>query len=310
MKTERINKGKSLISFPTNFTVIDIETTGLSPTFDEIIELAAIRVRDGVITDHFTSLVQPRFEVDKYIEELTGITNDMLSSAPRISSILPQFIDFIGDDILVGHNVNFDINFIYDNSKSISCKILNNDFVDTMRIFKKLHPELEHHRLYDLSTLYKLDYSKAHRSLADCEITHLSYQHLYDEILTKFTDVQEFIDLFKKKSKSHSGVKAANITATTTDIDEDNPLFGKVVVFTGSLERMIRKDAMQLVVNYGGINGDGVTKKTNYLVLGNNDYCKSIKDGKSSKQKKAEKLKLSGQDLEIIPESVFYDMME
>ena len=80
-------------------------------------------------------------------------------------------------------------------------------------------------------------------------------------------------------------------------------------MFTGVLERMSRKEAMQLVADSGGINGDTVTQKTNYLVLGNNDYCKSIKDGKSNKQKKAEKLKASGLDIEIIPESVFYDMV-
>lgn len=67
---------------------------------------------------------------------------------------------------------------------------------------------------------------------------------------------------------------------------------------------------MQLVVNMGGLCGDSVNKKTNYLVLGNNDYCTTIKDGKSSKQKKAEKLQIEGQDIEIISENVFYDMLE
>ena len=73
---------------------------------------------------------------------------------------------------------------------------------------------------------------------------------------------------------------------------------------------MVRKEAMQKVVNLGGLVGDSVTKKTNYLILGNNDYCKSIKDGKSSKQKKAEELKLKGYDIEVISENVFYDMLE
>lgn len=72
---------------------------------------------------------------------------------------------------------------------------------------------------------------------------------------------------------------------------------------------MVRKEAMQIVADLGGKNADNVTKKTNYLILGNNDYCKSIKDGKSSKQKKAEKLKLDGYDIEIIPENVFYDII-
>ena len=83
----------------------------------------------------------------------------------------------------------------------------------------------------------------------------------------------------------------------------------KVCVFTGTLERMQRKDAMQLVVNLGGSCGDSVTAKTNFLILGNNDYCTTIKDGKSTKQKKAEALILKGNDLQIISETTFYDMI-
>ena len=90
----------------------------------------------------------------------------------------------------------------------------------------------------------------------------------------------------------------------------DSPLYGRVVVFTGALEKMTRKEAMQLVADLGGINADSVTKKTNFLVLGNNDLCSSIKDGKSSKHKKAEKYILGGADLSIIPENVFYDMLD
>jgi len=86
-------------------------------------------------------------------------------------------------------------------------------------------------------------------------------------------------------------------------------VFGKTFVFTGTLQRMVRKDAMQLVVDMGGICGDGVTVKTNYLVLGNNDYCSSIKVGKSSKHKKAERYKAEGLDIEIISENVFYEMV-
>ena len=301
----RTNKGKSIIRFPNEFTVIDIETTGLSTEYDEIIEISAIQVRNNTIFKTFSSLVQPSFEIDEYIEELTGITNEMLKNAPKISSVLPDFLNFIENDILLGYNVNFDINFLYDSAEKLSCGVLKNDFIDVMRIFRKLYPELKHHRLKDLSDLYNIDYSNAHRSLADCEITLAGYTYLFKDIESKFSTIQDFIDTFKQKV-----LKASDIQATETNIDEDNLLFGKTFVFTGVLERMPRKDAMQIVVNHGGINGDSVTKKTNYLVLGNNDYCKSIKDGKSSKQKKAEKLKLSGQDIEIIPESVFYDMIE
>ena len=99
------------------------------------------------------------------------------------------------------------------------------------------------------------------------------------------------------------------LTSANININPDNPFYGKECVFTGKLERMVRADAAQLVVNLGGTAGNNVTKKTNFLILGNNDYCSTIKNGKSSKQKKAEQLILSGASLEIIPEDVFYEML-
>ena len=86
-------------------------------------------------------------------------------------------------------------------------------------------------------------------------------------------------------------------------------LFYNFAAVNGTLEKMSRREAMQYVVNLGGICGDGVTKETNFLVLGNNDYCKSIKGGKSSKQKKAEKLQIDGYDIAVISENVFYEMI-
>ena len=112
-----------------------------------------------------------------------------------------------------------------------------------------------------------------------------------------------------RKNNRKNNIKAAGITATVDHFDINNPLYGKRCVFTGTLQHMSRKDAMQAVVNIGGMCEDRITKKTNYLILGNNDYCKSIKDGKSNKQKQAEKYKLAGNDIEIISEDVFYEML-
>jgi DNA polymerase-3 subunit epsilon len=94
------------------------------------------------------------------------------------------------------------------------------------------------------------------------------------------------------------------------EIDKAHPLYGKKVVFTGALVRFKRDAAMQLVANLGGINQNGVTKETDFLVLGNNDYCRTIKDGKSSKQKKAEEYMLKGTGISIMDEQTFYDMIE
>jgi len=110
MIRERTQKGNSLLAIYSSYVAIDLETTGLDPHWDEIIEVAATRVDDGVITDRFQSLINPKCEIDEFITELTGIINEMLFSAPNLETILPKYLEFIGDSIVVGHNVNFDIN--------------------------------------------------------------------------------------------------------------------------------------------------------------------------------------------------------
>lgn len=306
-------KGKNLFSVPSSYCIIDIETTGLSPDFDSIIEVSAVKYIDGKEVGNFTSLIKPEETyddgtyIDDFIEKLTGITNEMLSTAPDPMPVFKQFKDFIGENILIGHNVNFDINFLYDNFEHYLSEKLDNDFVDTMRFSRFLHPEEAHHRLEDLAERYKIDYSGAHRSLNDCYITHACYEHLQEEMIQSSGSLDSFIDSWKKHKR---GLKATDIQASKGSFDVTHPLYGKVCVFTGTLEKMARKDAMQLVADIGGINADSVTKKTNFLILANNTYCPLIKDGKSNKQKKAEKLKLEGYDIEVIPENVFYDMFE
>lgn len=302
-RTKREHKGKSLLDVISNYTIIDIETTGLDPSYDEIIEISAIKIQDNSIVDTFSSLVQPNdLDIPEFITNLTGIDTDMLKTAPFFEEIETQFLDFLQDDILVGHNVNFDINFLYDYTKGK----LRNNFIDTLRLSRRVLPNLSHHRLPDLCEHYNITNLQSHRALSDCHATLSCYQLLCNDILTNYGSVEEF-HLFIKKCQHSSNAKY--ITTNKSEFDENHPIFGKYCVFTGTLEKFIRKDAMQIVADLGGICQNSVTKQTNYLILGNNDYCKLIKDGKSSKQKKAESLKLAGQDIEIISENVFYDMI-
>lgn len=99
------------------------------------------------------------------------------------------------------------------------------------------------------------------------------------------------------------------LVAESDEFDEDSPLYGKTFAFTGTLEKMTRKEAMQIVINAGGKCTDNVVASTNFLVLGNQDYYKGIKNSKSNKQKKAEKMQLSGADIVAISENTFYDML-
>lgn len=160
-------KGKSLIEIPNKYIAFDIETTGLDSMYDEIIEIGAIKIEDGKEIETFSTLIKPEYEIDEFITELTGITNEMVIDAPKINEVLPKFMDFINDSVILGHNVNFDINFIYDNLINEDMKPITNDFVDTLRLSRRLLPELKHHRLSDLANYYNIDTTGSHRSLTD-----------------------------------------------------------------------------------------------------------------------------------------------
>lgn len=303
----RKDKGNSLFVFPKEYIVFDIETTGLDPLVDEIIEIGAIKVKDNTVIEEFHSLIKPSYKIDAFITGLTGITNDMVEEAPSSKKVLEKFVKFIENNILVGHNVHFDINFIYDHLIKINGTPLKNDFVDTLRVARKILPELKHHRLKDLASYYHIDTEGNHRAKKDAEITFSIYQKLEETMKEKYGSVEIFTNTIKK---SHSYQQAtSSIIPTVTEFNQENLFYNQYVAITGTLEKMTRKEAMQIIVNLGGHLENTVTTKTNYLILGNNDYNPILRGKKSSKLIKAENFKLKGLEIEIISENVFYDLL-
>lgn len=314
-KTNR-EKGNSLICIPNNYTIIDIETTGLDARYDQIIEIGALKVENGSIVDKFESFIKPNgfyylddnenkifSYVDEFITNLTGITNVMLEKAPSAEVVLPNFIKFINNDILIGHNVNFDINFLYDITfEKLKIK-LQNDYVDLMRLSRKIYPEFKNHKLNTIAKNLNITLDNNHRAFGDCNITHECLIKLADHITKNSINLEE---LFNKRS---SALDLTKIKGNTISFNEEHPLYNKYCTFTGKLEKMERKEAAQFVVGIGGYCLNSVTTKTNFLVLGNFEYCSNIKGEKSSKLRKAEKLILEGQDSQIVSENVFYDLI-
>lgn len=312
-------KGKSIIALPSDYVVIDTETTGLDYAYCSLIEVSALKFAGGECVDRFASLIQPPIRyfphwiddthyeyipgyVDSFITGLTGITNDMLATAPSAQEVIPKFLSFIGDCVLIAHNAHFDINFLYDAAIDISGNPIRNDFVDTLRIARKVFPELAHHRLSDVAVACHVNAVEAHRSEADCETTAACYEYMRAEILAAKSE-EDFINSF---DYNYSKI-LSSVTATVDNFDPNNPLYNKVVVFTGALSSMTRKEAFQLVANLGGIPSDNLNAKTNFLVIGNSEFAQSVKEGKTNKMKKAEKMIQKGLEISIISESAFFD---
>lgn len=171
-------KGKSLVKWIDDYVLVDIETTGLSPKTDEIIEIGAIKVKENKIVDQYDSLIRINEPLNPFITNLTGITDAMLQQGKDPIQALEEFLEFAGEDIIMGHNVNFDINFIYDKCALYLDTYLRNDFVDTMRIAKKVIPDCKNYKLGTLAEIFDVDYKNAHRGLKDVEITYEVYNKL------------------------------------------------------------------------------------------------------------------------------------
>jgi len=178
----KTRKGRSLIAFPDDYTVIDIETTGLSCIKNEIIELSAIKVENNKATQTFSTLVKPQIPIGRFISSLTGITNEALSSAPKISDVIRDFLDFTQNSIIVGHNVNFDLNFIHANSIKILDVEFNNNFIDTLRLSRK-YCKTENHKLLTIAKHFEIDTSGHHRALNDCKITYEIFNAIKNKVL-------------------------------------------------------------------------------------------------------------------------------
>lgn len=298
-KKTRELKGKSLLELPKDYCVLDIETTGLDATYDDAIEVAIIKVRNNIIVDEFQTYIKTSERIPHFITELTGISQEDVDNAPEADYVWNNVKEFIGDDIIIAHNASFDINFSYDEMIENAVEPIENNFVDTLRLSRLAFPELKNHKLKTLVKELKINTGKLHRAMNDVYATFEIYKQIYENF-----DLDQFL-LDRKNKRKFS---ANDIQVTETKINDY--ISNNVFVFTGKLEHYTRKEAMQEIINCGGELTTGVTKKTDYLVMGTYDYYSGIVNGKSSKHKKAELYKSQGQDIQIIPETVFYDMLQ
>lgn len=264
-KPQRPGKGESVLCLPRDYTVVDTETTGLSTESCCLIEVSALRVRQGRVAAEFSTLIRPPWRevqkngqwqegyVDDFIQGLTGITDEMLEGAPLPEETLPQVEDFLGRDLLLGHNVGFDTAFLYDSFQKYLGRPLGNNSLDQLRLARKLLPQLPHHRLGDVAAALGVPYQGAHRALADCWITYGCYEKLRALALSQGTE-EEFLQRFEKKKPAkprYPGVPG-------------HPFYQKTLVLTGSLDTSQNREA---VLRAGGKVGKEVAAGVDFVAI-------------------------------------------
>ncbi|MCK5683285.1 hypothetical protein KAJ27_04160, partial [bacterium] len=164
---ELLNKDLDSITF----CAVDIEATGSKPEKNSIIEIAAVKFQNGKIIDNYSSFVRPLERIPFYVKKLTGITQSMTDGAPELDEILPQFVDFVQNTVIVGHDVDFDYSFISYKLKEIGLRGLDAPAICTLMLSWQLYPELKKRNLTFLSEYFNIPIENKHRALDDSLIT-------------------------------------------------------------------------------------------------------------------------------------------
>ncbi|WP_125761167.1 PolC-type DNA polymerase III [Companilactobacillus hulinensis] len=197
---------------PAEYVIFDVETTGLSAVYDSIIELAATKMKDGEVVDSFDEFINPGHPLSEFTTSLTSITDDMVQNAPDEKTIIQKFMYFVGNDILAGHNVTFDIGFLNSALTRMGRDRISVPVIDTLEMSRTLHSEYRNHKLDSLAKRYNIVLEHHHRANADAETTGYLMYKLFDEMEDKFqiTNVEQLNDhvggeeAYKQARPSHA----------------------------------------------------------------------------------------------------------
>ncbi len=203
------DKGQSIDS---EYVVFDIETTGLSPKFNKIIEIGAVKIRDGKIVDTFSKFVNPEVPIPYTITKLTSINDSMVLEAPTIEQVLPEFLEYVGDAVLVAHNASFDTSFIKEFAKRQGL-CFDYTIVDTLSLSHILVPELGKYTLDRLCKQFNVSLENHHRACDDADATAQIFLKMLDMIkdrgITTITDLNVMGSASPetiKKAKTYHGI--------------------------------------------------------------------------------------------------------
>lgn len=174
------------------FIALDLETTGLNPSTDRILEIGAVKVVEGEVTETYETLVNPCLTLSPRIEELTGITQEMAMGGKETREAVTELVEFCGELPLLGHNILFDYSFV--KRSAVNLKLaFEKEGIDTLKIARSVFPEMEHRNLGALCQYYGIEQGRAHRAADDAR----SAMELYRRMAADFPDSPK--ELFEPK---------------------------------------------------------------------------------------------------------------
>ena len=205
-----------------DFVVFDIETTGFSPVNNRIIEIGAVKVCGGQVTERFSTFVNPQVPIPFEIEKLTGIRDDMVTDAPLIAEVLPRFLEFCRGAILVAHNAGFDMSFMLENARRQELP-MEHTYVDTVGIARVLLPNQAKHTLDAVAKTLNISLENHHRAVDDAECTAW--------IFVKLIQMLEEKDI-------HTLAQLNALGAASADLVKKSPTYHAIILAKNDLGRI------------------------------------------------------------------------
>ncbi len=180
----------------TDFVVFDLETTGAKTPPCRITEIGAYKIKNGVVAEEFQTLVNPETPIPPFITQLTGISDRMVRDAPRFCDVAKNFLDFIGESVLVAHNAHFDMRFLnHEIGRMFENYRIGNPHLCTVHLSRKLLPDLENHRLHTVAEYYSIYIKNRHRAADDALATANVFCNflvqMHDEGITDLSAAQK-----------------------------------------------------------------------------------------------------------------------
>jgi DNA polymerase-3 subunit epsilon len=307
-----------------DFVAIDFETANNDLNSACSIGLVAVNNKQ-IVEKKYYLIKPPTGKFDKINTKIHGLTAADVADAADFSGVWPEIAPYIESNLVVAHNANFDMSVLKCCLEKYQLPVPKAAYVCSIDISDYAFPMAVGKSLAERTGLLGINLENAHNALADTvacaelviktlEINQQqSLQAFLVEKKIKHRSLKDLkqLTVFKKQNNSFSRfnqICIADIAATVDTIDDQNPVYQKAFVFTGEME-LAREEAMQMVVNLGGIIKSGVSKKINYLVVGQQDKSLVGSQGMSSKELKAQELITQGIEIKIINEQAFMELV-
>lgn len=306
-----------------NFTAIDFETANFKR--ESVCSIGLAMVEDFKIVKTFKKLIKP---TPNYFERINmsihHITPEMVENELTFLESWEEFQSYFENQQLVAHNASFDFSALRYVLNSYQIPYPTLDYYCSMNISKFIYPELINYQLPTVCKHLKINGLSHHDATSDAvACANIMIQICKDYQVSSLDEIEKVIGFSRGRifpnsynpfcgcnRKSEKSKQLFNFISEKTEFDMEHPFYNKRIAFTGELSNLSRNDAKQIVVNIGGIvNPDSLSSKTNYLVVGSYDYNNYGEGFKSTKLKSAEKIISQGNDLEIISEIDFFQMI-